>query len=172
MFDIMIIAIFSISILLGLWKGLIRQIVGFVGVVAGYMVAVHFYAPFTTRFLRGFSPAIGHIIAFLAIFVACIMVASLVGWLIGKVVNLTGLGILDRIGGALLGATKGGFIVATAVMVLIIFLPPDNGLFKGSRTMKYTLPVTGLLSSFAPKPMKAKYDQKVAKIGSTSDRRK
>jgi membrane protein required for colicin V production len=172
MFDIVVLAVVGLSILRGIWKGLIRQVVGLVGVAAGYIMAMHFHATLAGRFLKGFSPVTGHIIAFLGIFIACIMAASIVGWMIGRAMNIVGLGILNRIGGALLGGAKGCLIVAVAVIMLIAFLPPDNGVFKGSRTVKYIQPMAGLISTVAPKSIKAKYDQKVTKTARPSDKRK
>jgi membrane protein required for colicin V production len=169
-FDIIILTVVGLSILLGMRKGLTRQVVGLIGVVGGYFIAMRFYESFVTKFLKGFSPTTGHIIAFLGIFVACIVAASIIGWIIGGLMNITGLGILNRIGGALLGGVKGCFIVAVAVVGLIAFLPRDNGAFKGSWTVRYIQPIAGAISTMAPKSIKTKYDQKAAKIGSVSDK--
>lgn len=171
-FDIVVLVVVGLSILRGSWKGLGRQIVGLAGVAAGYVAAMHFYGSFTATFLRGFSPAVGHIIAFLVIFIACMIAASIIGWLVGKLMNVTGIGALNRIGGALLGVVKGCFIVSAAVMMLIVFLPLENRLLRGSRTITYIEPMAGLLSTFAPKGFKATYDKKVSKIGSVSGKEK
>lgn len=171
-FDIIALIVVGWSIIRGSWKGLVRQIVGLAGVAAGYVAAMHFYGSLTARFLKGFSPAVGHIIAFLGIFIACMIAASIIGWLVGKLVNVTGLGTLNRIGGALLGAVKGCFIVSAAAMMLIVFLPPENRFLRGSRTITYIQPMAGLLSTLAPKGFKATYDKKVSRIGSVSGKEK
>lgn len=165
MFDIIALAVAGLSVLLGLWKGLIRQVVGLAGVMAGYMIAMHFYESVAARYLKGFTPATGHIIAFLCIFIACIIAASIVGWVVGRVMNIAGLGILNRIGGAVLGGAKGCFILAIAVMMLVAFLPRENGVFKSSRTIRYIQPMAQLISTVAPKNIKTKYDQKTGKAG-------
>lgn len=165
MFDLIVLVVIVLLILRGLWKGLIRQVVGLAGVVTGYMIAMHFYGPFASRYLKGFTPATGHIIAFLGVFIGCIIAASIVGWIIGRLMNVAGLGILNRIGGAVLGGAKGCFILAIAVMMLVAFLPRENGVFKSSRTIRYIQPMAQLISTVAPKNIKTKYDQKTGKAG-------
>ncbi|HAR96004.1 MAG TPA: hypothetical protein DCR97_08605 [Deltaproteobacteria bacterium] len=172
LFDIIVLVVVALAILHGLWKGLVRQIVGLAGVAVGYVVAMHFYGPFTARFLKGFSPAVGHTIAFLGILIACMIAASIIGWLLGKLIGVTGSGALNKIGGALLGAVKGCFIVSVVTMMIIVFLPPENRLLKGSRTITYIEPLAGLLSALAPKSVKGTYDKKASKIRSASSKEK
>ena len=138
MFDIIVLAVVGVLTLLGLWKGLVRQAVGLAGVAAGYMTAMKFYGPLAARFLTGFRPsALGHVISFLAVFIACIIAASIIGWIARKLIGTAGLGILNRVGGGILGGAKGCLIVSIAVMMLIAFMPPHSGIFKGSGTIKY-----------------------------------
>lgn len=167
-FDGIIVGVIGLTVLLGFWKGIIKQIVGIAGVAAAYMMAMGFYEDLAENFLGGFSSTFGQIIAFLAIFIACIIAASLVAWIVGSMMNITGLGMLNRTGGAFLGAVKGLFIVGVAVMILIAFLSPDNRVLKRSRTIEHIQPITEMISSFAPEGIKQKYDQKAARMGRES----
>ena len=171
MFDIIVLAVVGVLTLLGLWKGLVRQIVGLAGVAAGYVIAIKFYGPLAAKFLTGFRPATGHVISFLAIFIACIIAASIIGWVAEKLISTAGLGILNRIGGGILGAVKGCLIVSVVVMLMVSFLPPHSGVFKGSRTMKYIQPMAGIASRLAPKNIRTRYDEKAAKMERPSDKR-
>lgn len=168
LFDIIVVVVVGLSILRGSWKGLVRQIVGLAGVAAGYVAAMHFYGSFTPRFLKGFSPPVGHIIAFLGIFVACMIAASILGWLVGKLMSVPDSGAFNRISGALLGAVKGCFIVSAAAMMLIVYLAPENRLLRGSRTIRYIQPMAELLSTLAPKGFKTTYDKKASRMGGVS----
>ena len=160
MFDIIVLTVVGILTLLGLWKGLVRQVVGLAGVAAGYVIAMKFDGPLAAKFLTGFRPATGKVIAFLAIFIACIIAASIIGWIAEKLMGAAGLGILNRVGGGILGGAKGCLIVSVVVMVLIAFLPPNSGVFKGARTMKYIQPIAGIVSRLAPKNIRTRYDEK------------
>ena len=168
MFDIVVVAVIGILILLGLLKGLVRQAVGLAGVIVGYVLAMKFYAPLAAKLLTGLRPATGHVAGFLIIFVACIVVASIVGWVAGKLLKIAGLGFLNRIAGALLGGVKGCLIVAAVTVMLVAFLPSDSSLLKGSGTFKYLRPVADTISRFAPEAVKKKYDAGLARLAHPS----
>jgi membrane protein required for colicin V production len=60
------------------------------------------------------------------------LLASLAGRLIRGVVRQVGLGIIDRLLGALFGLVKGCIIVTLVLMAVVAFLPPQDWL-KSSR---------------------------------------
>ena len=165
MFDVIVLGVVGVSTLLGLWKGLVRQVVGLAGLEGGYVMAMKFYGPLAARFLTGFRPATASVISFLAIFIACIIAASIIGWIAEKLMGTTGLGFLNRVGGGILGGAKGCLIISVAVMMLIAFLPPNSTVFKDSGTMKYIRPVTDMVSRFAPQSIRTMYDEKAVKPG-------
>ncbi len=172
MFDIIVLAVVGVAALFGLWKGLVRQVVGLLGVAAGYVAAMKFSGPLAAKFLTGFSPATGHVISFFAIFIACVIASSIFGSIMGKLVGGTGLGILNKVGGGLLGGLKGCLVIAVATMLLIAFLPPNTGVLKGSRTMKYIQPMADMISKVAPASIRITYEEKAAKMGRGSGKRK
>jgi membrane protein required for colicin V production len=159
-FDIIVLGVVGVLMLRGLWKGLARQLLGLAGVAAGYVMAMRFCGPLASMFLTGFRPAMGNIISFFAIFIACIITVSIIGWIAGKLTSTAGPGILNRIGGGILGGMKGCLIVSVAVMMLIAFMPPHSSVFKGSRTMKYIQPIAGVASRLAPKNIRTRYKEK------------
>ena len=164
MFDIVVLVLIGVPALLGLWKGLVRQVIGLAGVAAAYIVAMKFFAPLAARYLSGFRPATGSVVAFLVIFFACLIAASLIGWVVEKVVGAAGLGILNRIGGGILGGAKGYLIVSVVVMMLIAFMPPHSSIFRGSRTMKYIQPMAGFVSRLAPESIGRRYEERTRRM--------
>ena len=159
MFDIIVLAVIGILTIIGLWKGIVKQLFGLLGVIAGYMLAMRFYQP-CSKFLTSFHPGTAKAISFTAIFLACILVAHLLGWAAGRLFAISELGFLNRIGGGLLGFLKGCIIVSVAVMVLTVFLSADSSLFKKSSTIKYILPVTAALKKVTRGDIEAKYNEK------------
>jgi membrane protein required for colicin V production len=143
-FDIIVFAVIGILTIMGLCKGMVRQIFGLLGVIAGYMLAMRFYQP-CSQFLTDIHPGTARVISFIAIFLACVLVAHLVGWGTGRFLAVARLGFLNRIGGGLLGFLKGCIVISIAVMVMTTFLSADHRLFKKSSTIKYILPVTTAL---------------------------
>jgi membrane protein required for colicin V production len=161
-FDIIVIAVIGMLTIIGLWKGLVKQIFGLLGVIAGYLLAVRFYQP-CSKFFTSVHPGTARIMSFVTIFLACIIVAHLIGWGVGRLLSISELGFLNRIGGGLLGFLKGCIIVCVVVMVLTAFLPGYTSLFKKSSTIKYILPVTAALKKVTHDEIKAKYNEKIGK---------
>ena len=159
MFDIIVLAVIGVLTIIGLWKGMVKQLFGLLGVIGGYVLAMRFYQP-CAKFLTSFHPGLAKAISFIAIFLACIIVVHLIGWAVGRLFAVSKLGFLNRISGGLLGFLKGCILVAVAVMVLTAFLPANHGIFKGSSTIKYILSVTAVLKKVTRGDIKAKYDEK------------
>jgi membrane protein required for colicin V production len=158
MFDIFALVVFAWFVFRGFWKGLVRQVVGFLGVIVGYMLAMRFYPSVTATFFSGFSPATGQIIGFLVVFVLCIIVASIISSLIARVVTATGLGGLNRIAGLFVGGAKGCFIVAVVTMMVIAFAGVDGRILQGSWTLRYVRPLSDAVVGFAPEGIRHRYD--------------
>jgi len=64
----------------------------------------------------------------------------------------------------LLGSTLFLRFAPLVTMVLIAFLPANSSLFKGSSTIKYILPVVGVMKNISPEDVKTKYNEKVEKV--------
>ena len=171
MFDITVLAIIGILTIFGLYNGMAKQLFGFVGLVAGYMLAMRYYQQ-CSKLLTSFHPGLAKAISFMAIFIACILIAHIIGWIVGRFINTSGLGFLNRLSGGLLGFLKGYFIVAVAVVVLTAFLPAKSGLFNKSSTIKYILPVTSIFKKVSREEIKAKYNEKVGKEKPVSPKQK
>lgn len=162
MFDIIVLAIILILTIIGWWKGLVKQLFGLAGVIAGYILAVKYYQP-CAKFLTGIHPGTARIISFIAIFLACIIVAHLVGWAVGRLTTGPKMGFLNRVGGALLGFVKGCVVVCILVIVLIAFLSRDHSLFRQSSTVRHILPLAAMLKKVTRGDIKAKYNEKIGK---------
>jgi membrane protein required for colicin V production len=171
MFDIIVLAVIGILTIFGLLNGMVKQLFGLAGVVAGYMLAMRYYQ-LCSKYLTSFHPGTAKVISFIAIFLVCIIVAHIIGWVLGRFFTISGLGFLNRIGGGILGFAKGYLIVCVVVMVLHAFLPADNELFEKSRTIKYILPVTTLLKKVTGEDIKAKYNEKVGKDKAVEPKKK
>jgi len=103
MFDIIVLAVIGILTIRGLFSGTVRQLFGLVGVVAGYMLAMRYYQ-LCSRFLTSFHyPGTAKAISFVVIFLACIIVAHIIAWIVERIFKISELGFLNRTGGGVLG---------------------------------------------------------------------
>lgn len=117
-FDWIIVAVLGLSALLGLWRGLMREVFSVGGWVAGIALAIRYAAPLGDWLPRDFAwPALRTGLAALGIVVACLFVAAALGWLVHKLVAAARLSGTDRALGALFGLLRGVLIVLAAVFL-------------------------------------------------------
>ncbi|MHB8131931.1 MAG: CvpA family protein [Mobilitalea sp.] len=162
LFDIIVIAVIGILTIIGFYNGMVRQLFGLAGFVAGYMLATRYYQT-CSKFLTSFHPVTARAISFITIFLACIVVAHIIAWAIEKLFTHSEFGFLNRICGGVLGLLKGCIIIVVLVMVSNSFLPINSSFFKKSHTIKYVLSVTDTLKKVTREDIKTKYNEKVGK---------
>jgi membrane protein required for colicin V production len=170
-FDIIVLVIVGILTVIGLWKGMVRQLFGLAGLIAGYMLALRFYGPFS-RFLTGLSPGAAKTTSFIIIFLGSVLIAHIIAWTVERFFDRSELGFFNRVGGGLMGFLKGCIIIVVVVSVLTSFFPANSRLFKKSYTFKYILPVVAALKKVTREDIKTKYDEKIGKEKAAPSRQK
>lgn len=122
--DVAIVAFVVLFAISGLRRGLIRQILQIAGIVAGFVCAIYFSHVFAAWIESRFdAPNVAaRIAAAAAIFIIVVVAFHLVGLLLRKIAELSMLGGLDRIGGAVLGAVK-GVLLASLLLVVLLDMP-------------------------------------------------
>ncbi len=117
--DIVILIIILASAVSGFVSGLIKSVFSLVGLIVGIVLAGRYYVAFSSNlgFIPGDSgPRIG---AFIIIFLAVMLVATLLGIILTKIISAIMLGWLNRIGGAALGVVLGAFFAASLLAIWI-----------------------------------------------------
>ncbi len=147
LFDIVCGCVALIFIILGVKRGLVEEVVRVAAVVGGFFAALSLYRQGAVylRFLR-LSDTVLSIIAFLLIFLVCLLAITLLGMVIKKIVHLTVLGWADRLCGGLLGFVKVFFIV-WIVVIAIASLPLDRvrNWFKPSKSYAFFVAISPVL---------------------------
>ena len=151
-FDIAVIVIVSFCLIRGLFKGLIGEVSGTIGVVAGFYGAYTYYpliTPYAERWIG--SPGIRNMIVFFLLFCAILIAIGIISVLIQKLLNLVFLGWVDRTFGLVFGAAKGLLIVSVLFIMLTTFLPKDSRLLTGSKFSPDVAKVSKAMTVFVSK---------------------
>jgi membrane protein required for colicin V production len=121
--DWILLAVLGLSLLLGMWRGIIQEVLSLVGWVAAFYVS-QMYAPLAAAWLPmdGSSQMLRYAAGFVVVFVAVLVGTALVSWVIKKLVSAVGLGSLDRLLGSLFGLMR-GVVILLAVTVLVGMTP-------------------------------------------------
>ncbi|GAH07636.1 unnamed protein product, partial [marine sediment metagenome] len=101
--DILIIVVTLFLGMLGLWRGAIKAVFGIVGLIGGIALAGHYYLPLASILSPG-EAIWSKIAAYAIILVAILIVASVIGWFVARLVHIVMLGWVDRLIGFILGA--------------------------------------------------------------------
>jgi len=119
--DLIILAILGVSVLVSLFRGFIKEMFSILVWVAAIFAAFQVSGPLAAALEPLVDlPSARFIIAFSAVFLMVLVIGGLVSFLIGKVIEKTGLTPTDRLFGALFGLARGLLIVVLAVMLMRI----------------------------------------------------
>ena len=121
--DWILLAVLGLSLLLGMWRGIVQEVLSLAGWVAAFYVS-QMYAPMAAAWLpmEGSSQMLRYAAGFVVVFVAVLVATVLVSWLIKKLISAVGLGPLDRLLGSLFGLMR-GVVILLAVTVLVGMTP-------------------------------------------------
>ncbi|HKY02860.1 MAG TPA: CvpA family protein [Burkholderiales bacterium] len=122
-------AIVAVSVLLGLWRGFLREAISVIGWILALWLAARF-APMAALWLpQDFTtPLVRQLIAAILIFIVVSLLAGLIGWLVAKLAHSIGLGLVDRGLGAIFGFGRGVMIVLVcAVLIGLTSLTRQQG---------------------------------------------
>ena len=121
--DWTIAVVLLVSVIAAFVRGLIRSLISLLGVAVGILAAC-WYTPVVARyFLRWMRTlALAEIIAFVLILLAVYLVAALIGRLLRGAATAVGLGLLDRLAGAVFGFVRGVLLLAALLLPLAPFL--------------------------------------------------
>lgn len=121
--DWILLAVLSLSLLLGLWRGIVQEVLSLAGWVAAFYVS-QMYAPMAAAWLpmEGSSQMLRYAAGFVVVFVAVLVATVLVSWVVKKLISAVGLGPLDRLLGSLFGLMR-GVVILLAVTVLVGMTP-------------------------------------------------
>jgi membrane protein required for colicin V production len=124
--DFALVAVLAISIAVGLWRGLVFEVLSLLGWVAAFIaaqMAVLSVAPFVPIGVPG--SALNHGAAFLAAFVLALLLWTLGAWLIRLALHATPLQPVDRLLGGLFGLARGG-VLLLAVTTVVLLTPANR----------------------------------------------
>ena len=117
-FDYAVLTVILASVLLGLWRGVVSEILALAAWVVAFLVA-RAEAAEVARWLAGHiaDPGMRLAAAYVLVFVGVLLVFAIARMLISLMLKAVGLGLLDRLLGAGFGVLRGMVVVLMAVLV-------------------------------------------------------
>jgi membrane protein required for colicin V production len=116
-FDYAVISVVVLSVLLAVFRGVVREIAALAGWAAALILSGLFAQELAQWLPASLSHLLRAVIAYLIIFLSVLLLSGAIGMLLAKLFHAAGLGFTDRAVGALFGLVRGVVIVFVAVML-------------------------------------------------------
>jgi len=123
------------SVLWGIWRGLVREVIAIASWVLAFLGANLFAGPLGDALPKALpTPEIRVAVAFVVVFIAILAVCALVSRMLSKLVHVAGLGELDRSLGGVFGVARALLILLAFALVAGLTALPRQPVWRNSIT--------------------------------------
>jgi len=156
--DYAIIIIVTLSALISVLRGFVKEALSLVAWVLAFWVAFTFHQNLATVFTEYIdTPSLRLISAFALLFVVTLIIAAVVNNLISTLVKKSGLTGTDRMLGVIFGVARGTVIVAILVLMAGLTQLPADPWWQDSLFIKHFQEMAIWLKSFLPEDIAANF---------------
>jgi membrane protein required for colicin V production len=126
--DYAVLGVLAVSVGWGIWRGLVREVVSLGAFVIAFLASNLFAGPWAEYVPDSITqPEFRVLLAFIGIFLVVLILTSLAGLLLSRIMQAVGLGGIDRALGALFGVARAAVILlALALVAGLTGLPKDS----------------------------------------------
>ena len=124
--DLVLLGVFVLSVLVGLWRGFVFEIVSLLGWLLAYVIA-NSAGPFLADLipLGSTDPQVRLWAAYIVVFVLVLLTCTLLARLLRALVSATPLSFVDRLLGGVFGVAR-GMLILVVVATLVTLSPWAN----------------------------------------------
>ena len=152
--DWVLLALVALSVVLGLWRGVVRESFAVLAWLLGFPLATYF-APTVRRFLdfSDTSPALTYMAAWVLVFLSVWLLCQVVSAVLSGMLSLVGLGIFNRLLGVAFGLTRAA--LSLMVIAIVVGLTPAvrHPLWQTSWVIQMTNKGVEFFKPFLPAPL-------------------
>ncbi|WP_180684464.1 CvpA family protein [Tepidicella baoligensis] len=117
--DVLLLVVLGVSLVLGVWRGLVFEVLSLAGWVAAFFLAQWYADEAAARLPLGdTAEPLRYAAGFAVVFVTAAFVAAFLAWLIKRGIERVGLRPVDRTLGGAFGLVRGGVILLALALVV------------------------------------------------------
>jgi membrane protein required for colicin V production len=156
--DYIIIVIISISTVISLLRGFVRESLALAGWILAVWVSFVYMHPMAIVIqpYLNLPPSILALVAFVLLFIMTLIIGALVTNIVGQLVDKTGLSGTDRAIGMLFGIARGIIIVGIIVLLAGFTLVPQDPWWQESALISHFQQLAVLMMELLPPEIAAK----------------
>jgi membrane protein required for colicin V production len=149
--DYAILGTIAISILVGALRGFMKEVFSLLVWAAAFIIAYQYGGNIAALMDDHISlPSARTAMGFTGLFIAVLLIGGLLNYLLGRLVESTGLSGTDRLLGGVFGAAR-GLALIVAVLLVAGFTPiPADPWWKDSQMVQRLMPFVAWSSGFLP----------------------
>jgi membrane protein required for colicin V production len=149
--DYVVIGIIAISILVGAIRGFVKEAFSLAVWAAAFLVAFYYSGALALQLEDHIElPSARTSLAFAGLFLSVLLVGGLITFLVGKLVEKTGLSGTDRLLGGVFGGVRGLAIVLAVILVAGLTPVPQDPWWQQSRTIQSLIPLAEWSAQYLP----------------------
>lgn len=143
-----------LSVLLGLWRGLVYEVLSVLGWIAAFVLAQAFADEVGAWLPMGnLSPPLRVAVGFVLVFVGVAFAAGLGAWLVQKLVASVGLRPVDRVLGGAFGLLRGVVILLAVALVVSMTQMQNAAWWADSNVAKVSSATLVEVKPLLPEPV-------------------
>ena len=149
--DYAILGIVAISILVGAIRGFIKEAFSLAVWAAAFLVAFQYSGALALQLENQIElPSARTALAFAGLFLSVLLLGGLLTFLVGKLVETTGLSGTDRLLGGVFGGVRGLVLVLALMLVAGLTPVPQDPWWQQSRSIQSLMPLAEWSAQFLP----------------------
>ena len=149
--DYAILGFICISILVGTLRGFVKEVFSLAVWTAAFLVAFQYSGDLAMQLDDHIDLPSGRaFLAFSGLFIAVLILGGLLTFLIGKLVENTGLNGTDRLLGGVFGGLRGVVLILALMLVAGLTPIPKDQWWKQSRSVQALMPLAEWSAQFLP----------------------
>lgn len=148
-FDFVVIGVLLLSLLLGVWRGLVYEVLSLVGWPLAF-ISSKLLAHHVTPWMPGEQQVLRLALAYALVFIVTLIAWSILVWAFSKLVKAVGLGGLDRALGGFFGIVRGALLVLGLVWLAGLTDIPDQTYWRQAWSSKALEDVAILTKGYLP----------------------
>ena len=154
-----ILSVIGISTLVGALRGFVQEVFALIVWAAAFTLAYHYGGVVASMMEEAVTlPSARAAMGFGGLFIAVLLVGGLINYLLGRLVESTGLSGTDRLLGCVFGAGRGLAIVLVVLLVAGFTPIPADPWWKSSAMVSRLMPMVSWLADFLPDSIRAELD--------------
>jgi len=140
--DYLLLGIIGLSVLIGIWRGFLREFISLATWVAAFVIA-YVFSTETAVFLAPYIsvPSVRAVLAFGGLFLVTLFLGGLINLLLAQILKHTGLSGTDRLIGLIFGGLRGAVLIGLLLMAAKLTPLPEDPWWQQSAVIPYFEPL-------------------------------